>query len=257
MALWLQLEGLHNARDVGDLPVRGGGRTRKRVLLRSDEPVDCSPADVNHLVEEIGLRCVIDVRGEADHALGFPQPLLEAGVEHLALDLTDVGATPEEEEQARRLATGDNEDEALRWMTDRYLNRLGASGPRLIEMLGRLVEDRTPALVHCVAGKDRTGVAVAMLLGAADVEPSAIVADYAITEERMERVMGAIRARRKLAEGAGRPSVMVRAPAEVMHGFLAAVEENHGGVRQWFLDSGADPDTLDEWADRLVDRSAV
>lgn len=255
---WIRLDGLHNARDVGGLPVRGGGRTRSGVLIRSEEPVDCTPADVAFFRDEVGLRFVIDVRGEAEHAAGLPHPLAEAGIDYLALDLTDIGATPEEQEQARGVMASQDEQAGIQWMTDRYLSRLDASGWRIAEILGHLVEGRVPALVHCAAGKDRAGLAVAMLLAAADVEPTAIVADYALTEERIDVLMEALRRRRELPEPTGGMGVLLRrAPAVVMEEVLASVVENHGGARQWFLDVGATEDMLERWSSMLVDPEAA
>ncbi|MGD9988113.1 tyrosine-protein phosphatase, partial [Pseudonocardia sp.] len=59
---WLQLEGLDNVRDIGGLPVVGGGTTRPGVLLRSASLHYVTPADVRHLVETFGLSLVLDLR---------------------------------------------------------------------------------------------------------------------------------------------------------------------------------------------------
>ena len=59
---WLTFEGLDNVRDTGGLPVRGGGRTRTGVLLRSAALRAVTPADVTRLVDDFGLRLVLDLR---------------------------------------------------------------------------------------------------------------------------------------------------------------------------------------------------
>ena len=74
-------------------------------------------------------------------------------------------------------------------MAEGYVHLLDLGGPAFAKAANALVADGgTPALFHCSAGKDRTGVLAALLLDLAGVEHDAIVADYALTSERMEAV---------------------------------------------------------------------
>ena len=88
-ARWLPLAGLANPRCLGDLPTVDGGRTRPGVLLRSDDPVGCTAADVRHLVDELALALVVDLRSPEEHADGGACPLETAGVRRLRVPLLD------------------------------------------------------------------------------------------------------------------------------------------------------------------------
>jgi protein-tyrosine phosphatase len=129
---------------------------------------------------------------------------------------------------------------------------LDAAGPAVVQILDVLAAGKTPALVHCAAGKDRTGVAVAMLLAVAGVEPAAIVADYALTGMRIEAVIAAL-AVRGAVNTRGLPPVLQQAPAAVMEGFLDEVQTRDGGAEQWFLANGAEPGSIARWRRILVD----
>ncbi len=78
---WLALEGLDNVRDVGGLPLRDGGRTRPGVLLRSASLHYVTPADVEHLVDVLGLKLVLDLRTRREIDRDGPTAVARAGVE--------------------------------------------------------------------------------------------------------------------------------------------------------------------------------
>jgi hypothetical protein len=133
-------------------------------------------------------------------------------------------------------------------MGEYYLMVLERFQDRSTRLLDRLVAGGTPAFVHCAAGKDRTGMVVAMLLGAADVEPESIIADYAATEIRLERLLA--RLARTLGEkeaGANYPAHVLRAHPDTMRFVVDNLIERHGSLRQWWLDGGTPQATLDQW----------
>src|ERR687897_3889028 len=76
---WLDLEGAANARDLGGLPLEGGGATASGVLLRSDNLQGLTPADVRRLVDDLGVAVVVDLRTGAEVALEGPGPLVAEG----------------------------------------------------------------------------------------------------------------------------------------------------------------------------------
>ena len=168
---WMRFEGLDNVRDVGGLPLRDGGSTRSGVLLRSAALHWATPADVRRLVDEFGLRLVLDLRTPREIDRDGPTPVATAGVETVALNF--IGASRELPE------TGDDTDPLLR----NYLGYLDDQPANIVEAVRRLAApDAGPALVHCAAGKDRTGVLVAIVLEVAGVERAAVVEDYAAVE---------------------------------------------------------------------------
>jgi protein-tyrosine phosphatase len=244
---WLQLEGLDNARDVGGLPLVGGGTTRPGVLLRSASLHFLTAADVQHLVDVFGLRLVLDLRTRREIDRDGPTPVAGAGVETVALSFIpeDGRALPE---------TGDDTDPLLR----SYLGYLVDRTENVVEAVRRLAQPEAgPSLVHCAAGKDRTGVLVALVLDAVGVEREAVIADYALSAQQVE----AMWRRWTTAAGSEMPADLTpHLPrAEVIAAVLARLDEQHGdggrgGAAGWLLANGLEPEALDRLRARLTGR---
>jgi hypothetical protein len=134
-----------------------------------------------------------------------------------------------------------------------YRVTIDEAGPLLVRILQFIVSaDHTPALVHCAAGKDRTGIVVAVLLAAAGVDEAEIVADYAVTGMRLDRVRAAL-ARRDgfVLSGPTVPGLLDTAPIQ---GVLTAVNEA-GGAEAFLLRHGATTDELARWQKMIIDGS--
>jgi protein-tyrosine phosphatase len=126
---WLALEGLDNVRDVGGLPLRDGRTTRTGVLLRSASLRHCTPADVMHLVDDFGLRLVLDLRTQREIDRDGPTALAEAGVETVALSFIP--------EEGRELPeTEDDVDPLVR----SYLGYLRDRADNVVTAVRRLAE---------------------------------------------------------------------------------------------------------------------
>jgi protein-tyrosine phosphatase len=233
---WLTFEGLDNVRDVGGLPLRGGGRTRSGVLLRSAALRAVTPGDVTRLVDDFGLRLVLDLRSPREIERDGPSAVARAGVE--TVELTFIGASREILPEA-----GDTTDPVLR----NYLGYLSDHPANVAEGVRRLAaEDAGPTLVHCAAGKDRTGVLVAMVLDAVGVEREAVIEDYVLSATQVEAIF------RRRAEVLGEPvpdDVDVHKPrAEVMVAVLDHLDEGYarepgaggpdGGAAGWLRANG-------------------
>ena len=251
--LWLDLEGAANARDLGGLPAAGGRVTRSGVLIRSDAVHQLTHADVAVLVAEMGLRHVIDLRAAGERQEQARGLLGETGIAYSELDvLTDALIAQRRAE--REAAVGVDGFDPARVIADGYHQLLDHGRAAFLTALRRLAEpDGTPSLVHCSAGKDRTGVLVALLLDAAGVERDAIVADYAATDERM------IRVRARLAEmpiyaqlASEAPGMLLAAHAATMELFLDRLHAEAGGAAAWFVDAGASPEMLAAWQARIL-----
>jgi len=237
---WLELEGLDNVRDVGGLPLRGGGVTRSGVLLRSASLHYLSEADVGHLVQEFGLALVIDLRTAREIDRDGPSPVARAGVPTVALSFI-----PEDGQPLPR--TDVDTDPLLRsylgFMVDRTENVVQA-----VRLLA--APDTGPALVHCQAGKDRTGVLVALVLDAVGVRRDAVVADYALSAEHVEKMFRrwAAAADREMPEDISRHLPR----AEVIDAVLARLDEQHGGAAGWLLANGLEEAALGHLRARLT-----
>lgn len=241
---WLRFEGLDNVRDVGGLPLRDGGTTRSGELLRSANLRSVTEADVAHLVEVFGLRLVIDLRTAHEIDRDGPTAVAAAGVETVALSFIpeDGDALPE---------TGDDTDPLLRsylgYLFDRTENVVEA-----VRLLGH--PDAGPALVHCAAGKDRTGVLVALVLDVVGVAREAVITDYALSAEHVEAMF------RRWTTASGREMPEDLTPhlprAEVIATVLARLDAEHGdggqgGAAAWLRANGLEDDVLARLRDRL------
>ena len=226
----LRFEGLENVRDVGGLPLRDGGTTRYGVLLRSASLLEASPADVRRLVDEYGLRIVLDLRTPWEVDRDGPTAVAAAGVE--TVPLTFIGESREWLPE-----TGEDTDPLLR----NYLGYLGDHPANIVEAVRRIAS-RAPALVHCAAGKDRTGVLVALVLDAVGVERESVVADYALSAVNVEALF------RRWTTRTGTDMPADLAPhtprAAVMEHVLAHLDEEHGGAAGWLRANGLTDDEL-------------
>lgn len=235
----LELDGIDNLRDVGGLPLTAGGVTRSGELLRSASLHHVTEAAVAHLVEEFGLRLVIDLRTAREIDRDGPTPIARAGVRTVALSFIpeDGRALPE---------TGDDTDPAVRnylgYLVDRTENVVEA-----VRLLG--APDAGPTLVHCAAGKDRTGVLVALVLDAVGVERDAVVADYALSAQNVEAMFR----RWTTAAGVDMPADLTpHLPrAEVIAAVLERLDTAHGGAAGWLRANGLDDATLERLGARL------
>lgn len=247
---WLDLQGLANVRCLGGLPTVDGRTTRPNVLLRGDDPVAATAGDVDHLVRGRGIALVVDLRSDEEHAAIPACPVTGAGARRLRVPVVD-------QMLMAKTFTADASlqgDEAVRWMADAYLAMNDRAAHHLVRILGEVVAtDDGPAYVHCAAGKDRTGVVVAHLLALAGVPREVIVADYALTDVRMPRVVEAMRRRKgNPLDEAPRPPILQQAPAAVMAAFLDGFAARHGDVGSWLAAAGAPADHVDAWRERFV-----
>jgi protein-tyrosine phosphatase len=241
---WLALEGLDNVRDVGGLPLRDGGHTRAGVLLRSASLHYVTPADVEHLVDAVGLRLVLDLRTRGEVDRDGPTAVARAGVETVWLSLIP--------EDGEALPWADEDiDPVLRT----YRGYLSQRGENVVAAVRRLATADGPALVHCAAGKDRTGVLVALVLDAIGVQRRAVLADYVLSAEHVPALF-----RRWNAES-GEPLPADFTPhlprAEVMAAVLSRLDAEHGaggtgGAAGWLRANGLDDDSLERLRTRLT-----
>jgi len=269
---WVRLDGTTNMRDLGDLPTVDGGRTRSGRVLRSDNLQTLTPNDVRVLVEEIGLREVVDLRTAAEILLEGRGPLRDLPeVTHRHFSLiperghhTDVFAVEEDEVVEglpdnwvesllpRQAAAHDQEEPpAVR----AYLGYLGDRSGAVVDAV-RAVAMGGPvaSVVHCAAGKDRTGVVVALALAVAGVPHDEIVADYAMTAEVIDALVAKLAASPTYAEDMERRDVASHTPrAETMARVLALLDERHGGATGWLEAHGFGADEQAALRARLRD----
>lgn len=249
MERWLELEGAVNVRDLGGFATSDGRTTIPRVLLRSDNLQGLTEKDVAQLLGEIGLRTVLDLRTPAEVEGEGPGPLIAAGVRHVNLNFIP-GWDPRAYDATRVIP------HEKRWDNDMshfYLGYLDEAAAEVVRALHTLAEpDCGTAIVHCAAGKDRTGVLCALALVVAGVSRDDIVADYALTAERIEAIRDRLTDSPTYADDMTRRSLDdMRPHAESMWHFLDRLDER-GGAQAWLTDNGFGPDHQAALRDRLV-----
>jgi protein tyrosine/serine phosphatase len=239
---WINLDGAVNVRDLGALPTGDGQSTAARRLLRGDNLQDLSPSDVKLLVQDIGVTTVVDLRSPTEVESEGPGPLTRVeSVRHAYLSvLPERGSATDAAADAlamRRDGARSRYPDDVR--AGYYLGYLEDRPDHVVAALRSIAEAPGAALVHCAAGKDRTGVVVALALSAVGVRRDAVVADYTATAERMHAVLGRLRASRTYATDIDKAPDDDHIPrAETMTAFLDEVDGRYGGVLRWLSEHG-------------------
>jgi protein tyrosine/serine phosphatase len=123
--------------------------------------------------------------------------------------------------------------------TGHYLGYLEDRPGEVTEALRAIASSEGAAIVNCAAGKDRTGVIVALALTAAGAVPGAVVADYAATAERIDAIIARLSGTRTYNEGGdGKPVGALAPRAETMKAFLEQLDARYGGLPKWLADNG-------------------
>lgn len=252
------LEGSFNFRDLGGYAVQGGRSTRWGRLYRADALHELTTEDVLRL-RELGLRTVVDLRTERELERSGRGPLEIEGVafHHLAVVKEGVRGdgtsdrAAEGESVAAPAPAGDD-------LAERYLWYLEVGRDSLVEALNLMgAEEQYPLVFHCAAGKDRTGVLAALVLGILGVEREVIVADYVITAERLRFIMERWLAEPGFAERMARvPASRFSVEASTMEAFLDTLQSRYGGAHQWALGAGVSATVLDQMTALLLEPGA-
>ncbi|MFU8887718.1 MAG: tyrosine-protein phosphatase [Trueperaceae bacterium] len=231
-ARFLPLTGLLNARDLGGLPLAGGGLTRHGRLLRSDAPLALGPEDRAHLTL-FGLTTVVDLR-ESHELAREPNGL--AGHDGIAIEHVEVWS----------LINATGIEPADPWdITAFYLAALDHAGPAFATAARLLADAEGAAMFHCTVGKDRTGLLALLILETVGVTRDAVIEDFALTEPRI----GPIRERLLLdAEERGiarRDFVrLLGATPDLIEPALEHLDRRHGGAEAYLLRHGAGATTV-------------
>ncbi|WP_027542491.1 tyrosine-protein phosphatase [Bradyrhizobium sp. WSM2254] len=176
----LALQGASNFRDLGGYPTTDDRTTRWRHIFRSNHLGQLTADDIE-IVRALGVRSAFDFRGLEERAAGVCV-VNEITVHSLPIEPTVVAAL--RAELARGTLTA---PVALELMRESYRNYVRHNTHSFRALFGHLLEDRAPLVIHCTAGKDRTGFASALILHALGVSDDVIAEDYLLTNQFYRR----------------------------------------------------------------------
>lgn len=237
---FVPLAGTLNTRDLGGLPVAGGGTTRSGVFYRSDIPMALGAADIQQL-KRLGLSTVVDLRQPYELERDPNSLASEGGIDYRNVEIW--GRIDDAQDQP-----ADPFD-----ITAFYLRALDHAGEAFVQVLTVLADAPGAALFHCTAGKDRTGLVAALLLESVGVERDVIVDDFALTHDRIgplrERLLADAEKQGVKREDFAR---LLGATPDLLGPALEHLSEHHGGAVTYLERHGLAPATLDTLRRKLA-----
>ena len=215
-----------NLRDIGGVEGADGRVVQRGRVLRS-----AMPSHKDHAPDGIVWppSLVIDLRS-ANETEGI-HPLARSGARIVNLPLLSAlrpGLAPPET------------------LASLYLLMLDHASMYLVELVREVSTARGATLIHCAAGKDRTGVSVAMLLRLVGVEREPIVADFLQTEHAEQAISSRLRKLPGRHHRAALPPEFLAVPVDAIEGVLDLWDSHDGGVVGWFLDIGGSEDLVEQ-----------
>lgn len=229
----LSWEGCHNVRDLGGLETAAGGRTRHGTVVRADNVRRLSSVGWRSMLDH-GIRRVVDLRFEGEEA---DEPGVPDDIEVIGVSLFGRHDPKKEREFDERIRYA---DDVAAVFASGYIRTLERSPARVTSAVAAVVDgnEADGVLIHCFAGKDRTGIVTALLLGAVDVPDEVIAADYAESEQNMDSLF-----RTWVSEAADPAELelrrrIIRAPYATMLAVLQWLHIEAGGPERYLSDAG-------------------
>jgi protein-tyrosine phosphatase len=249
------LEGALNFRDLGGYSGAGGRTVRWGLVYRSDALHELTPPDLER-IQALRLKAIYDLRRSVERSR---QPtVIPADHGHRTIHLV-VGDDPDDTnspDMIELILAGELKEADDAFVAGVYVEMLAAGAPTFGRLLTHLTEDDgLPALFHCAAGKDRTGIAAALLLSVLGVDEDVVLDDYELsTKYRSQKRIEVLRPQ---LEAAGvdvekvRPFLSARRP--VMEQTLRHLHDEYGGIEA-YLTGPAEmkPATLDRLRELLL-----
>jgi len=249
----IHLKGTTNTRDIGGYQTSDHRTLRWRQIIRS-ENLSRLTADDFHQLEEMGVKTVIDLRTDRE---AEQSPTVWQGEHPPQFYHFPIGDAHNDWFNAQRKLIKSNrftEEESLQHMVEGY-RMIAAEGPPSFHKLMDVVRDQSnwPILIHCSAGKDRAGVATALILEALGVDRATIMEDFLLTNEigRSEE-KSVVLAKERKKSGSGKsfgrgPSASAWFPIvgvrpEMLEAFYASVDEQYGSMDAFLTELGVDLD---------------
>lgn len=232
------LESVHNFREVAGYRLSGGGRIKGGMLYRSGALELVSTQESERLLQELRVATVLDLR-HPDECEGLDPHALAGRVVRMSLF--------PEKESVRGLIGGLNGLYGTGASPERYLHYLKVAGPALARSFALLAEEKTyPLLVHCVAGKDRTGILIALLMDLLGASEADIAHEYGMSNAATDRLIAYLRGTGHRIAGTDEElRKRLATPQDVMGRFVVQLREKHGGAQGYLERQGVNVDNLE------------
>jgi protein-tyrosine phosphatase len=228
--------GALNFRDIGGYPADGGRWTRCGAVYRSDSLSFLTPGDLPAF-DALGIKVIYDLRRSGEIA-AHPGPR-----EYVHIALANRSLL-EDGEPAALVTRQDGE----RWLLEDYRGMLAGAAATFGELFSWLAESgRLPAVIHCLGGKDRTGLTVALLLTALGVPRQVVLDDYQLTNDYRGVAQSSDVVALFVESGMARPAAegLLGAPRWVLAQALGELDDTYTGIEGYLLGPGGmRPDTL-------------
>jgi protein-tyrosine phosphatase len=239
----IELEGAVNFRDLGGYVTDDGRHTRWRTLFRADGLGELTEADFD-ILRQLGIRTVIDLR--TGHELQQSR--------------FDVEAHPVEFHHfpfIKSLGNADDFERAPGFLGTQYQEMLEDAATQIVGALTALAApDARPAVFHCTAGKDRTGLLSALLLSILGVPQETVVADYALSGAAMQRLRAKLLIKfpdGKLLVDANADALFSADPSNMV-ALFAHLNDRYGSVREYASTIGLPDDVVDQLREAMLER---
>ncbi len=241
------LQGASNFRDIGGYRSADGRRVRCGQIFRSDHLAGLTSEDLARLAS-LGIGHSLDFRGAAECAA---TPYDIPGVQRVALTIEPTVIARMQALVAQGVVP--TAEETVELMRETYRDFVNRNADTYGRFMKHLLEQPTPQVFHCTAGKDRTGFAAALVLSALGVDRATIEHDYLLTNQLYKRDAR--------LEGQGHPHVMKvlwQVQPEFLHAAFEAVDAQHGGMTDYLHGAiGLSPQELAELQRMLLEDEAA
>jgi protein-tyrosine phosphatase len=246
----LPFETSFNFRDLGGYRTKDGRQVRWHTLYRSDSLHRFTDAD-RKLAADINLQTVIDLRS-TDEVTQWGPSLQGPNVAVHHLPLFEQDALPFE-------PVGPSDPEPPEGGGPTYYAIASAGGAAISAAIEVIAYGDHPVVIHCAAGKDRTGILVALILSALGVSDSDVAADYSLSDAAISRAGSWFDANspEEAAQLRAMPAWLLLSRQETMRAFLTLLRRHHGSVRSYLGEIGVDRGVLDELERRLTEQSSA
>lgn len=230
----IELDGCVNFRDLGGYPTRDGKTLRWRRLFRSDALHALTPEDVTRLRDELSLSDIVDLRSTYELTNEGRGPLEREPIGFHHNPLFDGDPSAADQQRANAMSLG-----------ERYVGMMEHGHAKIVNAIRLLARAERGAVYHCAAGKDRTGVISAIVLGTLGVDDELIVADYALSGERIDEIIARVMSMKGYSSTLETlPEDTLHAKPESMETVLSLVGERWGSMGDYLRSGGLDDEDV-------------